>query len=98
VASERGTAQTVRMQACRRCTYWVVGPSSCLGRSSDGHHAVSRAALGRPAKEGDSPVDENQMDCGWHLSTTGHEKPCWKLGRPFPKAKYYLVTDSEPVP
>jgi len=26
VASERGEAQTVRMQACRRCTYRVVGP------------------------------------------------------------------------
>ena len=31
-------------------------------------------------------------------STTGHEKPCGKLGGPPPKAKYYLVTDSEVVP
>ena len=54
--------------------------------------------LGRSAKEGDSPVIEIELDREWFLSTTGHEKPCWKLGRPFPKAKYYLVTDSEPVP
>ena len=27
-------------------------------------------------------------------STTGHVKPCGKLGGPPPKAKYYLVTDS----
>jgi DNA ligase D-like protein (predicted 3'-phosphoesterase) len=39
-ASERGKAQTVCMQACRRCTYRVVGPFSCLGRGSDGHRAA----------------------------------------------------------
>jgi hypothetical protein len=35
VASERGVAQTVCMQACRRCTYRVVGPfdESFLGNS-----------------------------------------------------------------
>jgi hypothetical protein len=27
------------MQACRRCTYRVVGPLGCLGRGSDGHRA-----------------------------------------------------------
>ena len=32
------------------------------------------------------------------LSTTGHEKPCGKLGGPSSKAKYHLMTDSEPVP
>ena len=31
-------------------------------------------------------------------SRTGHEKPCLNLGRPFSKAKYYLMTDSESVP
>ena len=31
-------------------------------------------------------------------STTGHEKSCGKQGGPPPKAKYYLVTDSEEVP
>ena len=32
------------------------------------------------------------------LSTTGPEKPCGNLGRPRSKAKYSLMTDSEPVP
>ena len=31
----------------------------------------------------------------WHQSTTGHVKPGGKQGGPPPKAKYYLVTDSE---
>ena len=31
-------------------------------------------------------------------STTGHEKPCGKLGGPSSKAKHYLMTDSELVP
>lgn len=31
-------------------------------------------------------------------STTEHVKLCGKLGGPPPKAKYYLVTDSEEVP
>ena len=29
----------------------------------------------------------------WHVSTTGHEKPCGKLGGPPPKAKY----DQRPI-
>jgi hypothetical protein len=33
-----------------------------------------------------------------HLSTAGHVKSGGKLGRPLPEAKYYLATDSEPVP
>ena len=32
------------------------------------------------------------------LSTTRHVKPCGKLGGPSSKAKYHLMTDSEPVP
>jgi hypothetical protein len=32
------------------------------------------------------------------LSNTGHEKSRMNLGRPLSKAKYELVTDSEPVP
>ena len=33
-----------------------------------------------------------------HPSTAGHEKPCGNLGGPSSKAKYYLTTDSGPVP
>ena len=32
------------------------------------------------------------------LSTTGHVKPCGKLGGPSSKAKYPLMTDSGLVP
>jgi hypothetical protein len=58
----------------------------------------SRTTLGRLVIERDNRVDETQIDPGWFLSTTGHGKPCWNLGGPSPKAKYYLETDSEPVP
>ena len=34
----------------------------------------------------------------WILSTTEHVKFRRNLGGPSPKAKYSLVTDSEPVP
>ena len=33
-----------------------------------------------------------------YLSTAGHEQPGGNLGRPFSKAKYYSLTDSELVP
>jgi hypothetical protein len=61
-------------------------------------HAPVVERPGKAAKEGDSPVDETDADREWYLSTTGHEEPCRNLGGPSPKAKYYLVTDSEPVP
>ena len=32
------------------------------------------------------------------MSRTRHVKPCLKIGGPSSKAKYYLPTDSEPVP
>ena len=55
--------------------------------------------MGCLAIEGESPVYEiNQALWTEFLSTTGHGKSCGKLGGPSPKAKYYLTTDSEPVP
>ena len=47
---------------------------------------------------GDSPVTEIIDSPARYLSTTGHVKSCGNLGRPFSKAKYYSVTDSEQVP
>ena len=44
---------------------------------------------------GDSPVREVQFDV---LSRAGHVKPCLNIGGPPSKAKYSLLTDSEPVP
>ena len=51
--------------------------------------------LGKPAKEGESPVPENGKAASRIQSTTGHEKPCRKKGGPPPKAKYSSVTDRE---
>jgi hypothetical protein len=57
------------------------------------------SGLERPAKEGDSPVDDKTLTCWMEfLSTTGPEKPCGNPGRPRSKAKYSLMTDSAPVP
>ena len=44
---------------------------------------------------GDSPVCEASEDVS---SRAGHVKSCLKIGGPPPKAKYSLLTDSEPVP
>ncbi len=44
---------------------------------------------------GDSPVREAREDA---LSRAGHVKSCLKIGGPPSKAKYSLLTDSEPVP
>ncbi len=51
--------------------------------------------LGSVAIAGDSPVQEALMDV---LSRAGHVKSCLKIGGPPSKAKYSLLTDSEPVP
>ena len=55
--------------------------------------------LERPTIEGDSPVGERMAAFwNWFPSTTGHVEPRGNLGGPSSKAKYYLATDSEPVP
>ena len=55
--------------------------------------------LERPTIEGDSPVRKIHQTFWIDLpSTTGHVEPCGNLGGPSPKAKYFLVTDSELVP
>ena len=55
--------------------------------------------LERLTKVGDSPVGENKWSSLIKFpSTAGHVKSCGKPGGPPSKAKYYLVTDSEPVP
>ncbi len=44
---------------------------------------------------GDSPVCDSDVEV---LSKAGHVKSCLKMGGPPSKAKYSLMTDSEPVP
>lgn len=48
--------------------------------------------------EGNSPVHDKRADARSILSTAEHEEFRRNLGGPSPKAKYSLVTDSEPVP
>jgi hypothetical protein len=60
---------------------------------------LSRTCLEKQTIEGDSPVDEKiRTSVILFPSTTGHGKPCGNLARPWVKAKYILVTDSEQVP
>ena len=51
-----------------------------------------------PARDGDSPVNETPKGLSWYPSTAGHVQSGGNLGRPFSKAKYYSLTDSELVP
>ena len=51
--------------------------------------------MGRPVKECESHVPENERDWDWIQSTAGHVKPGGKPGGPPSKPKYYLMTDSE---
>ena len=54
--------------------------------------------MGRPARAGESPVDENRVRLAEFQSTAGHVKPGGKLGGPPSKPKYYLMTDRGAVP
>src|SRR5699024_12538474 len=65
-------------------------PYTTLFRSSNG--------LERPARGGNSPVGERHYAVRCILSTAEHEEFRRNPGGPSPKAKYSLVTDSEPVP
>ena len=53
--------------------------------------------VGKQTKEGESPVIEIKW-ADVSRSRAGHEESCLKKWGPSHKAKYYLVTDSEPVP
>ena len=50
------------------------------------------------SKEGERPVLENQTTPSGTLSNAMHVKLRVKTGRPRPKTKYSLATDSEQVP
>src|SRR5262245_36547953 len=90
-ASERGRAQTIVLArwGCRACLASMPASDQPVGESND---------LERSARDGDSPVDENRLARDRFLSIAGHVKSREKLRGPSRKAKYSLVTDSEPVP
>jgi hypothetical protein len=55
--------------------------------------------MGRPAREGESPVpDIEGPSWGGFLSTARPEKPCRNPGLPRSKAKHETTTDSAEVP
>ena len=63
------------------------------------NHALAEDRWICGAIDGDSPVGERAWS-SWDVfpSSAGHVEPRVNLGGPSPKAKYYSVTDSEPVP
>ena len=100
VASERGTAQTNQVQACRRCLLGVVGHPSehCIARR-ESENQVLAEARGTAHHRGQSSRRRNlttfrQMS----LSRSAPVKRGLNLGGPPSKAKYSLVTDSGLVP
>src|ERR671934_662062 len=101
VASERGSAQTRRVQAGTRCPPGVAG---LRVRTVPGPAAVTKPGSSRSrveprATEGNRPVGERALDCRSKLlSRTAAVKRGLNPGGPPPKAKYSLVTDSELVP
>ena len=100
-ASEMETAQTEYVpssEALRiggRGNQFDGAPNPSGSYKSDGYPN----GMERPTIEGDSPVGKiHQTSWIDFPSTTGHVEPCGNSGGPSPKAKYYLTTDSEPVP
>ena len=85
VASERGRAQTGGL-----------APRGCgTGISPRG---VKCKPLGSGARAGDSPVHMTPRAVFRRPSRAGHVKPRLNPEGPPSKAKYYLSTDSAPVP
>src|SRR5688572_29402173 len=65
VASERGSAQTSQVQACRRCLAGVVGRASklCMARRESQSHLLAEDPWNTGTTGGNSPVGES----GWPL-------------------------------
>ena len=74
------------------------GPEPILAGESESL-CFSQTDLEKSAVEGESPVGEKTRPL-WrrYPSSAGHVEPRANLGGPSPKAKYYLATESEPVP
>jgi hypothetical protein len=58
----------------------------------------SLRVLESSSTEGERPVGEILTDPSGIPSRAGHGKPCLNPEGPPSKAKYYPMTDSEPVP
>src|SRR5262249_54789703 len=90
-ASERGAAQTIvhARGGCRARLPSMAASEQTVDYAND---------LGRSARAGDSPGDDRRVARVGFLSIAGHVKSRENLRGPSRKAKYSLVTDSEPVP
>ena len=95
------TAQTKYVSSSEALRIWgrgnrLDGSQNLSGSyKSDGYPNV----LESPTIDGESPVGKiHQTSWIGFPSTTGHVKSCGNSGGPSPKAKHYLVTDSELVP
>lgn len=84
MASEKGEAQTNE-------SVGVVGPQKV-------EKETSRRQWEVPPKKVKALYTKVEKEASGILSTTRHEKSSRKQPGPSGKAKYYLVTDSEPVP
>ena len=85
-------SETGRRPNRRACLVGVVGPA-------DGTREATRSGLGRPARDGESPVAERDgRRLAEFLSSARNEEPGVKLGGPPSKAKDSRVTDSGRVP
>jgi hypothetical protein len=86
-------------QASMRCVMREVGYDDQRILTLGCVTVLNRSALERAAKEGDSPVNKKPVKVIFvHPSTMEHVKFCGNLRRPWRKAKYSLMTDSEQVP
>ena len=100
-ASEMETAQTEYVSSSEALRIWGRGNQLDEAPTSSGSYKSDEYPNGleKPTIEGDSPVGKiHQTSWIDFPSTTGHVEPCGNSGGPSPKAKYYLTTDSEPVP
>ena len=80
---------------------WNRGCRTCLEQPASSRELQSlciEEAFEWRTIEGESPVFEICKPPDKHLSTTEHVKFRGNLRRPFRKAKYVVVTDSEQVP
>ena len=100
-ASETGPAQTREIANVRmffRGGCWA----GCPGAASPGGGQKPRRqrnGLGRPARQGESPVREAAAAADSRSqSSAGHVKPGAKQGGPPSKAEHSPATDSEQVP
>ena len=73
--------------------------SQVAASEKEGAQTDLRIGVEGPSPQGVKvPYPKCETRVRWHLSTAGHEESCRNQPGPSGKAKYEIVTDSEPVP